>query len=99
MIRWLAGMTVVAAAWMSQPAATQDRRHDEAGRFDFYLMSLSWSPSYCAAAHEGGRSGGMQCRARPYSFVVHGLWPQYEKGFPEYCKQPAPRLYRGIVAS
>ncbi len=41
----------------------------------------------------------MQCGARPYSFVVHGLWPQYDKGFPEYCQQPSPRLYRGIVSS
>jgi ribonuclease T2 len=31
--------------------------------------------------------------------VVHGLWPQYEKGFPEYCQVPAPRLDRNIVAS
>jgi len=31
--------------------------------------------------------------------VVHGLWPQYEKGFPEYCQQPAPRLDRNIVSS
>src|SRR5262249_57695092 len=31
--------------------------------------------------------------------VVHGLWPQYEKGFPGVCQQPAPRLDRNIVAS
>jgi ribonuclease T2 len=30
---------------------------------------------------------------------VHGLWPQYTKGFPEYCQVPAPRLDRGIVSS
>jgi len=41
----------------------------------------------------------MQCGARPYSFVVHGLWPQYEKGFPEYCEVPAPRLDYNIVSS
>ena len=38
-------------------------------------------------------------RARAYSFVVHGLWPQYVKGFPENCQIPSPRLYRGIVSS
>ena len=38
-------------------------------------------------------------RARPYSFVVHGLWPQYEHGFPEFCQVPAPRLNRNIVSS
>ena len=32
-----------------------------------------------------------QCEAgRPYAFVVHGLWPQYERGYPEKCVQPAP---------
>ena len=45
------------------------------------------------------RSARQQCGARPYSFVVHGLWPQYEKGFPEFCQMPAPRLDRDIVSS
>jgi ribonuclease T2 len=31
--------------------------------------------------------------------VVHGLWPQYEKGYPEFCQVPAPRLNRDIVSS
>jgi ribonuclease T2 len=71
------------------------------GQFDFYVLSLSWSPSFCAEAAErhNGQASGMQCGPRPYSFVVHGLWPQYEKGFPENCQQPSPRLYRGIVSS
>lgn len=82
-------------------ALSQDARQNEAGQFDFYVLSLSWSPSYCAAAHErdGARVPGGQCGARPFAFVVHGLWPQYERGFPEYCQVPAPRLYRGIVDS
>jgi ribonuclease T2 len=80
-------------------APAQDARQDTAGEFDFYVLSLSWSPSFCAAAADRNRAGGPECGARPYSFVVHGLWPQYDKGFPEYCQQPAPRLYRGIVSS
>ena len=82
-------------------ALAEDARQNEAGQFDFYVLSLSWSPSFCAAAAERGSARGptLQCGARPYSFVVHGLWPQYEKGFPEYCQFPAPRLYRGIVSS
>jgi ribonuclease T2 len=27
------------------------------------------------------------------------LWPQYERGFPEFCQVPAPRLDRNIVSS
>ena len=82
-------------------ALAEDARQNGAGQFDFYVLSLSWSPSFCAAAAERGSARGptLQCGARPYSFVVHGLWPQYEKGFPEYCQVPAPRLYRGIVSS
>lgn len=79
----------------------QDRRQDEPGHFDFYVLSLSWSPSFCAAAAERGRGRvpALQCGARPYSFVVHGLWPQYENGFPEYCQMPAPRLDHSMVSS
>jgi len=52
--------------------------------FDFYVLALSWSPSYCEA--EGEDANRQQCAARrPYAFVVHGLWPQYERGFPENC--------------
>jgi ribonuclease T2 len=83
------------------PGRPQDERQNEPGKFDFYVLSLSWSPSFCAAAAERGygRAPAQQCGARPYSFVVHGLWPQYEKGFPEFCQVPAPRLDHNIVSS
>jgi|SRR5690348_3976012 len=115
------------------PAAAQDRRQNEPGQFDFYVLALSWSPSFCnavaerAAARAGqtqgtaaptpapaqasqpGSSGAsrqqtrrsqtdLQCGERRYSFVVHGLWPQYERGFPEFCQVPAPRLNYNIVS-
>src|SRR6476620_9154121 len=80
-------------------ASAQDRRQNAPGEFDFYVLSLSWSPSFCEEAAERGRTSNIQCSGRPYSFVVHGLWPQYENGFPEYCKRPAPRLNRNIVSS
>src|SRR5438445_24894 len=86
---------------ISATASAQDRRQNAPGEFDFYVLSLSWSPSFCEQASErgdGGRSQ-MQCGGRPYSFVVHGLWPQYEQGFPDYCQRPAPRLDRNIVSS
>jgi ribonuclease T2 len=81
-------------------AAAQDRRQNAPGEFDFYVLSLSWSPSFCEAASERGNIGRsrVQCE-RPYSFVVHGLWPQYERGFPEYCQRPSPRLDRNIMTS
>jgi len=80
-------------------ASAQDRRQNEPGQFDFYVLALSWSPSFCDAAGERGTPPQDQCGERPFSFVVHGLWPQYERGFPEFCQVPAPRLDRNIVSS
>jgi ribonuclease T2 len=83
-------------------ASAQDRRQNAPGEFDFYVLSLSWSPSFCEDANERGNSGRsqqIQCGGRPFSFVVHGLWPQYEHGFPEYCERPSPRLERSIMTS
>lgn len=57
---------------------------DTPGDFDFYVLSLSWSPSWCEAE---GDEDHPQCDGRrPYAFVVHGLWPQYERGWPEFCQ-------------
>jgi len=97
----LAGLAL-ATAVLATPAAAQDRRQNAPGAFDFYVLSLSWSPSFCEAARERGNSSRgvrAQCGSRPYSFVVHGLWPQYDRGFPNYCQQPAPRLDRNLMAS
>ncbi|WP_065753455.1 ribonuclease T2 family protein [Bradyrhizobium paxllaeri] len=81
-------------------ASAQDRRQNAPGEFDFYVLALSWSPSFCEAAAERGNSGRSQVQcSRPYSFVVHGLWPQYERGFPEYCQRPSPRLDRNVMTS
>jgi ribonuclease T2 len=88
---------VIALSAAAAPA--QDRRQNQPGQFDYYVLSLSWSPSFCEASAERGREQKEQCGPRPFSFVVHGLWPQYEKGFPEFCQQPSPRLDRNIVSS
>jgi ribonuclease T2 len=95
-------LALTALIGMAEPASAQDRRQNAPGEFDFYVLSLSWSPTYCEEASERGRTGRsqqVQCGGRPFSFVVHGLWPQYERGFPDYCQRPAPRLDRNIVSS
>jgi ribonuclease T2 len=75
-------------------------RADRPGVFDYYLLSLSWSPSYCAGL-SGGRYDA-QCDRRggkPYAFVLHGLWPQFERRWPQYCASPdegfVPRAVAG----
>ncbi|HEY0915553.1 MAG TPA: ribonuclease T2 [Solimonas sp.] len=54
-----------------------------AASFDYWILALSWSPEYCASAKSDGEQ---QCE-RAYQFVVHGLWPQYEIGYPRDCKR------------
>jgi ribonuclease T2 len=95
------GLLVVAALLGTGTASAQDRRQNTPGEFDYYVLSLSWSPSFCEEAEErgSGRRSQAQCGGRPFSFVVHGLWPQYEQGFPEYCQRPSPRLGRNIMTS
>ena len=88
---------ICATLFLTVGVSAQDTRQNTPGAFDFYVLALSWSPSFCDAA--GDRAPRQQCGERPYAFVVHGLWPQYEKGFPEFCQVPAPRLDRNIVSS
>ncbi len=84
-----AAVALAALALTLQPASAQ--RYGEPGEFDFYVLSLSWSPSYCDSA--GQRADPSQCRAqKPLHFVVHGFWPQYDRGFPADCAYNAPRV-------
>ncbi|MYM56809.1 ribonuclease T2 family protein [Thalassovita mangrovi] len=63
------------------------------GDFDYYVLSLSWSPSWCAL--EGDARGSPQCdEAEDYGWVLHGLWPQYHRGWPSYCPTVEPHPTR-----
>jgi len=54
------------------------------GQFDFYVLALSWSPGFCATG--GDEKGRDQCRTgSDIGFTVHGLWPQYNRGYPSDC--------------
>ena len=56
-----------------------------AGDFDYYVMALSWSPNWCAL--EGDARNSPQCdTSEDYGWILHGLWPQYERGWPDYCR-------------
>ncbi|MEP7351630.1 MAG: ribonuclease T2 [Acidobacteriota bacterium] len=69
----------------SERGVANARATGTTGKFDFYVMSLSWSPGFCATP--AGRNDDIQCgQQRHFAFVLHGLWPQYEqKGWPEDC--------------
>lgn len=101
---------VLTLAALSDNARAQADRGGMPGDFDYYVLSLSWSPTYCSGQgaeygerreydggyggsrgygrRYGGRDSGEQCGGtRPYAFVLHGLWPQYERrGWPEMCQ-------------
>jgi ribonuclease T2 len=52
--------------------------------FDYYVLSLSWSPEHCA--EPTGHGDTQQCAStRHFAFVLHGLWPQFASGYPESC--------------
>ena len=79
---------------LTGPTVARETRGGVPGEFDYYVLSLSWSPQYCADA--GGRDQRQCATGRRYAFVLHGLWPQYERGFPRACA-PAGTLPRGLV--
>lgn len=62
---------------------------EKPGEFDYYVLSLSWSPNWCA--REGDARGSEQCDAQhDYGWILHGLWPQYHQGWPAYCRTTTP---------
>lgn len=81
----LLALLIAAAPWAE---ARNDRRNNDsvAGVFDYYVLALSWSPTFCLT-----HADNEQCSGKGYGFVLHGLWPQYDRGgWPQFCKGVAP---------
>jgi ribonuclease T2 len=57
--------------------------------FDYFVLALSWSSDYCATT---GSGDAQECATgRKLSFVLHGLWPQNNQGYPSNCaSDPLP---------
>ena len=71
---------------------------ERSGDFDYFVMSLSWSPNWCDQT--GDARADPQCDAgRGFSFTLHGLWPQYEAGYPSYCRTVARDPTRADTAA
>jgi ribonuclease T2 len=91
MKRWLAVLVCLGgAAWAEG---------EQAGEFDYYVLSLSWTPSWCAL--EGDARESPQCDAgQGFGFTLHGLWPQFEAGWPSFCptaERPPSRAQTGAM--
>lgn len=81
-MRGIMMMALVLAALIAAPARADG---EKAGAFAYYVLSLSWSPNWCAL--EGDARADDQCDSRhDYSFTLHGLWPQFDVGYPSYCR-------------
>jgi ribonuclease T2 len=73
---WMALLLALTTSAIAAP-----RSQGQAGEFDFYVLSLSWSPTFCLT-----HPGNEQCTGKGYGFVLHGLWPQYARGgWPASC--------------
>ncbi|MFN7922511.1 MAG: ribonuclease T2 [Bryobacteraceae bacterium] len=96
MLRTLLALTLLTLLILSCTAAPPDARN-EPGKFDYYVLSLSWSPQFCNGEAGQRSSSDLQCaQGRQFGFVAHGLWPQYERGYPEECTT-APPPSRAII--
>jgi ribonuclease T2 len=75
---------ILALAVLLAFSAGASAKQPRAGAFDYFVLALSWSPTYCAT--DSGQNDDSQCApGRRYAFVVHGLWPQYQQGWPQNC--------------
>ncbi len=82
LVRALALLALLALA--AGPLRAEGER---AGDFDYWLLALSWAPAWCAAEGAGRDSAHCDPEAGA-GFVLHGLWPQDETGWPSFCRTP-----------
>ena len=68
---------------------------EKAGEFDYYVLSLSWSPNWCQL--EGNARQSEQCD-EDHGWILHGLWPQFHRGYPSYCRTVERAPSRGMTA-
>jgi ribonuclease T2 len=63
---------------------------DTPGSFDYYLLTLSWAPEFCAT-HAGNASSSECDPKRHFRFVIHGLWPENDDvSYPQHCALVQP---------
>ena len=86
---------LVCLVWLAGIAAAEE---DRPGDFDYYVLALSWTPSWCA--QEGDARASEQCEpGQGHGFTLHGLWPQYEDGWPSFCPTTARAPSRAMTGA
>jgi ribonuclease T2 len=81
-------LLIAVGASASKHHHSNNASQGQPGVFDYYLLTLSWSPEFC---HSPAHADKPECQSGHHGFVVHGLWPQYVNGYPENCST-APGL-------
>lgn len=85
------------AAALAVSGGAAQAEGERAGDFDYYVLSLSWSANWCATT--GDDRNDPQCdTGRGLTWTLHGLWPQFEEGWPEYCRTVERDPSRGQTA-
>jgi len=91
---------ILLALLISLGAAPALADRERAGVFDYYVMALSWSANWCVLEGDARRSP--QCDAsEDHGWILHGLWPQYHRGFPADCQtanRPPSRTMTNAMA-
>ena len=87
----------LAAALLAQFHRKSKAETTATGPFDYYVLSLSWAPGFCA---QPGAAAGNPKECAPggrVGFIVHGLWPEAAAGkSPESCG-PAKKVPKVVV--
>jgi ribonuclease T2 len=70
------------AAYSATPASKKNTLAPaNFGDFDYFVLALSWAPDFCSSNNDP-----QECAiGRKLGFVLHGLWPQYNVGYPSTC--------------
>ena len=75
-------------------------KNEQAGEYDYFVLSLSWSPNWCAI--EGDAKRSPQCTENSGNgWIMHGLWPQFHRGYPSFChtaeRAPSRAMTNGMT--
>lgn len=65
-----------------------------------YTLALSWSPEFCKS-RESRPAHRRQCSGREgrFGFIVHGLWPEGARIWPQWCPARRPPSARELRAN
>jgi ribonuclease T2 len=90
-------LIVVALSALALPPRRHKSGDKSPSEFDYYVLSLSWSPSFCASHSD---DSSPECKIGNHkTFVLHGLWPQAQSGPPPMECSPARPVSNSIVDS